>query len=179
MTWSRYCWYLPTNGSWFRHYWCLFNIARICRNPYEVWTLKSQQRYPRCKMSLRLFDGIVRYTCTVSSSSTSVLMSDRWVYNRTSNSHLISISLITIVISHAVFCYTVKRFCEPHDQRRSWLIWYAQSSRMRWLWLLELAEVTVLYICRFFDTSKQGFGAAVIHFANIFVSQSADDPCVW
>lgn len=50
---------------------------------------------------------------------------------------------------------SVKRFCEPKEQRRSWLIW-------------------------FFDTSKQGIGAAVIHFANVFLaSMFQGDPCTW
>ncbi|GBM96171.1 hypothetical protein AVEN_239488-1, partial [Araneus ventricosus] len=48
---------------------------------------------------------------------------------------------------------TVKRFCEPRRQRRPWLIW-------------------------FYDTSKQGMGALVIHFANIFLAEFFQgDPC--
>ncbi|XP_035227214.1 store-operated calcium entry regulator STIMATE-like isoform X2 [Stegodyphus dumicola] len=49
----------------------------------------------------------------------------------------------------------VKRFCEPRRQRRPWLIW-------------------------FYDTSKQGMGALVIHFANIFLAEFFQgDPCTW
>ncbi|XP_052284273.1 store-operated calcium entry regulator STIMATE-like isoform X3 [Dreissena polymorpha] len=34
--------------------------------------------------------------------------------------------------------------------------------------------------CRFFDTSKQAFGAAVIHFANVFLADVfRGDPCTW
>lgn len=49
----------------------------------------------------------------------------------------------------------VKRYCEPIYERRPWKIW-------------------------FFDTSKQGFGAAVIHFANVFLADMFQgDPCTW
>ncbi|GFU73917.1 major centromere autoantigen B [Trichonephila clavipes] len=49
----------------------------------------------------------------------------------------------------------VKRFCEPRRQRRPWLIW-------------------------FYDTSKQGMGALVIHFANVFLAEFFQgDPCTW
>ena len=39
----------------------------------------------------------------------------------------------------------------------------------------------LLYHCRFYDTSKQGFGATLIHFANVFISQTqqGSDPCIW
>lgn len=48
-----------------------------------------------------------------------------------------------------------KRFCEPKYKRRSWIIW-------------------------FYDTSKQGIGAAVIHFANVFLADMfTGDPCTW
>ncbi|KAL3852189.1 hypothetical protein ACJMK2_015863 [Sinanodonta woodiana] len=48
-----------------------------------------------------------------------------------------------------------KRFCEPKYERRPWRIW-------------------------FYDTSKQGFGAAVIHFANVFLADVFQgDPCTW
>ncbi|KAH9503762.1 hypothetical protein Btru_066570 [Bulinus truncatus] len=49
----------------------------------------------------------------------------------------------------------VKRYCEPQPSRRPWKIW-------------------------FFDTSKQGVGAAVLHFANLFLSEVFQgDPCTW
>ncbi|GFR84327.1 store-operated calcium entry regulator STIMATE [Elysia marginata] len=49
----------------------------------------------------------------------------------------------------------VKRYCEPQHSRRPWIIW-------------------------FFDTSKQGVGAAVLHFANLYLSDVFQgDPCTW
>ncbi|XP_024938601.1 store-operated calcium entry regulator STIMATE isoform X2 [Cephus cinctus] len=52
-------------------------------------------------------------------------------------------------------CVTVKRFCEPRYERRPWLIW-------------------------FYDTSKQGLGALVIHLANVYLaSRFQGDPCTW
>jgi len=55
----------------------------------------------------------------------------------------------------AFTCLVLKRFCEPSQRRRSWLIW-------------------------FYDTSKQGLGSMVIHFANIFLAVSFNgDPCTW
>ncbi|XP_055936505.1 store-operated calcium entry regulator STIMATE-like [Argiope bruennichi] len=55
----------------------------------------------------------------------------------------------------AFTCLILKRFCEPRRQRRPWLIW-------------------------FYDTSKQGMGALVIHFANIFLAEFFQgDPCTW
>lgn len=48
-----------------------------------------------------------------------------------------------------------KRFCEPKHERRPWRIW-------------------------FYDTSKQAIGAAVIHFANVFLAgMFQGDPCTW
>lgn len=48
-----------------------------------------------------------------------------------------------------------KRFCEPKHERRPWRIW-------------------------FYDTSKQAIGAAVIHFANVFLATMFQgDPCTW
>ncbi|XP_014777945.1 store-operated calcium entry regulator STIMATE isoform X1 [Octopus bimaculoides] len=48
-----------------------------------------------------------------------------------------------------------KRFCEPKHERRPWKIW-------------------------FYDTSKQAIGAAVIHFANVFLADMFQgDPCTW
>ncbi|KAG1666719.1 Store-operated calcium entry regulator STIMATE [Nymphon striatum] len=49
----------------------------------------------------------------------------------------------------------VKRSCEPKVGRRPWLIW-------------------------FYDTSKQGVGALVIHFTNVFLAGLFHgDPCTW
>lgn len=49
----------------------------------------------------------------------------------------------------------VKRFCEPKQERRPWLVW-------------------------FFDTSKQALGALLIHFANVYLSDVfKGDPCTW
>jgi hypothetical protein len=49
----------------------------------------------------------------------------------------------------------VKRFCEPRRTRRPWLIW-------------------------FYDTSKQGAGALVVHMANVYLaSQFIGDACTW
>ncbi|XP_038054388.1 store-operated calcium entry regulator STIMATE-like [Patiria miniata] len=50
----------------------------------------------------------------------------------------------------------VKRLREPKEDRRSWRIW-------------------------FYDTSKQALGAGVIHIANVFLSTelSSGDPCIW
>ncbi|XP_064605241.1 store-operated calcium entry regulator STIMATE-like [Liolophura sinensis] len=49
----------------------------------------------------------------------------------------------------------VKRCCEPKHERRTWIIW-------------------------FYDTSKQAIGAAVIHFANLFLADVfTGDPCTW
>ncbi|VDH94441.1 store-operated calcium entry regulator STIMATE-like [Mytilus galloprovincialis] len=49
-----------------------------------------------------------------------------------------------------------KRYCEPRYERRPWRIW-------------------------FFDTSKQAFGAFLIHFANVFLADisKGGDPCTW
>ena len=49
---------------------------------------------------------------------------------------------------------SVKRFCEPIDERRTWLVW-------------------------FYDTSKQAIGALVIHLLNIFIADlfGGVDPC--
>ncbi|KAA0200098.1 hypothetical protein HAZT_HAZT011367 [Hyalella azteca] len=47
----------------------------------------------------------------------------------------------------------VKRFCEPLKRRRSWLVW-------------------------FYDTSKQGLGAALVHFSNVILAEEfTGDPC--
>lgn len=48
-----------------------------------------------------------------------------------------------------------KRFCEPRYARRPWLIW-------------------------FYDTSKQGLGALIIHAANVWLSPHlTGNPCTW
>ncbi|XP_054163231.1 store-operated calcium entry regulator STIMATE-like isoform X2 [Oppia nitens] len=67
-----------------------------------------------------------------------------------SYSWTIQLLLATIAFT----CLIVKRFCEPHRYRRPWLIW-------------------------FFDTSKQAFGAFVVHFLNILLAEinSGRDPC--
>ncbi|EFA05999.1 store-operated calcium entry regulator STIMATE [Tribolium castaneum] len=55
----------------------------------------------------------------------------------------------------AFTCLIAKRFCEPRSERRSWLIW-------------------------FYDTSKQGMGAMAIHLANVWLAgQYQGDPCTW
>ncbi|GJQ79122.1 hypothetical protein Trydic_g5375 [Trypoxylus dichotomus] len=55
----------------------------------------------------------------------------------------------------AFTCLIAKRFCEPRHERRSWLIW-------------------------FYDTSKQGMGALAIHLANVWLAgQYTGDPCTW
>ncbi|XP_045164353.1 store-operated calcium entry regulator STIMATE-like [Mercenaria mercenaria] len=58
----------------------------------------------------------------------------------------------------AILAFTsliLKRYCEPRYERRPWKIW-------------------------FYDTSKQAFGAAVIHFANVFLADAFQgDPCTW
>lgn len=60
---------------------------------------------------------------------------------------------VSIIIE--VFAFLAKRFCEPRNERRSWLIW-------------------------FYDTSKQGMGAMAIHLANVWLAgQYTGDPCTW
>ncbi|XP_057370634.1 store-operated calcium entry regulator STIMATE-like [Daphnia carinata] len=55
----------------------------------------------------------------------------------------------------AFTCLVLKRFCEPARRRRSWLVW-------------------------FYDTSKQGLGSLVIHMANIYLATLFQgDPCTW
>ncbi|CAG9860282.1 unnamed protein product [Phyllotreta striolata] len=63
--------------------------------------------------------------------------------------------LQVLLASLAFTCLIAKRFCEPRGERRSWLIW-------------------------FYDTSKQGMGAIAIHLANVWLSgQYKGDPCTW
>ncbi|XP_026539751.1 store-operated calcium entry regulator STIMATE-like [Notechis scutatus] len=58
--------------------------------------------------------------------------------------------MVGTVIQHA---WKVKRFKEPKEERRSWRIW-------------------------FYDTSKQAIGAVFVHFANVFLSDLTEkDPC--
>ncbi|XP_055715960.1 store-operated calcium entry regulator STIMATE-like [Phlebotomus papatasi] len=55
----------------------------------------------------------------------------------------------------AFLCLIVKRFCEPSYVRRSWETWW-------------------------YDTSKQGIGALVIHMTNVYLAPLFQgDPCTW
>ncbi|KAJ2948645.1 hypothetical protein O0L34_g7901 [Tuta absoluta] len=55
----------------------------------------------------------------------------------------------------AFTCLIGKRFCEPRYARRPWLIW-------------------------FYDTSKQGLGALIIHAANVWLSPlQPGNSCTW
>ncbi|CRL01788.1 CLUMA_CG015004, isoform A [Clunio marinus] len=55
----------------------------------------------------------------------------------------------------AFSCLIAKRFCEPSYRRRPWDIWW-------------------------YDTSKQGIGAMVIHMTNVYLSPLfKGDPCTW
>ncbi|KAL1110171.1 hypothetical protein AAG570_008248 [Ranatra chinensis] len=63
--------------------------------------------------------------------------------------------LQTLLASLAFTCLILKRWCEPSSERRPWKIWW-------------------------YDTSKQGLGALVIHMINIVLSENFDgDPCTW
>lgn len=71
------------------------------------------------------------------------------------------ISMIFLAITvndyyyECISTFTAKRFCEPRFERRPWIIW-------------------------FYDTSKQGMGALVIHLANVYLAgQFQGDPCTW
>ncbi|KAG7163453.1 Store-operated calcium entry regulator STIMATE-like [Homarus americanus] len=60
-----------------------------------------------------------------------------------------------LLASLAFGLLVLKRFCEPKKHRRSWLVW-------------------------FYDTSKQGLGAMIVHFCNVFLSEAfRGDPCTW
>ncbi|XP_058057106.1 store-operated calcium entry regulator STIMATE-like [Anopheles bellator] len=60
-----------------------------------------------------------------------------------------------ILASLAFTCLIAKRFCEPQYNRRSWETWW-------------------------YDTSKQGIGALVIHMANVYLAPLFQgDPCTW
>jgi len=63
-------------------------------------------------------------------------------------------------------CNSLKQ--HPH---RGWCLSYTCMH-----WDMSLIESVC---CRMYDTSKQGVGAALIHFANIFISESEKDPCAW
>ncbi|XP_060064639.1 store-operated calcium entry regulator STIMATE-like [Ylistrum balloti] len=64
--------------------------------------------------------------------------------------------LVQAVLAFLAFTsLIVKRYCEPEYERRPWKIWT-------------------------FDTSKQAFGAMVIHFANVYLADIFQgDPCTW
>jgi len=64
--------------------------------------------------------------------------------------------IVQVMLAGIAFTSLIaKRFCEPRYKRRPWIIW-------------------------FYDTSKQGIGAAVIHFANVFLADMfTGDPCTW
>ncbi|XP_069681606.1 store-operated calcium entry regulator STIMATE-like [Periplaneta americana] len=63
--------------------------------------------------------------------------------------------LQVLLAALAFTCLILKRFCEPRYERRPWLIW-------------------------FYDTSKQGMGALVIHLANVYLATTFQgDPCTW
>merc|ERR1712168_633261 len=64
--------------------------------------------------------------------------------------------IVQVMLAGIAFTSLIaKRFCEPKYERRSWIIW-------------------------FYDTSKQGIGAALIHFANVFLADMfTGDPCTW
>ncbi|XP_014676666.1 PREDICTED: store-operated calcium entry regulator STIMATE-like [Priapulus caudatus] len=71
--------------------------------------------------------------------------------SRTSGAGFVQGLLALVSFSALIF----KRFCEPKSARRPWLIW-------------------------FYDTSKQGLGALLIHFANVLLSDAfKGDPCTW
>ncbi|XP_050540550.1 store-operated calcium entry regulator STIMATE-like [Daktulosphaira vitifoliae] len=63
--------------------------------------------------------------------------------------------LQALLATLAFLCLIIKRFCEPKYDRRPWKVW-------------------------FFDTSKQGLGALLMHSANLLLAgQFQDDPCTW
>lgn len=54
-----------------------------------------------------------------------------------------------------IYKIPAKRFCESRSYRRPWEIWW-------------------------YDTSKQGIGALVIHMTNVYISPLFQgDPCTW
>lgn len=65
------------------------------------------------------------------------------------------ISLVHNIYFVTISTFLGKRFCEPRYARRPWLIW-------------------------FYDTSKQGLGAFIIHAANVWLSpHMTGNPCTW
>lgn len=59
------------------------------------------------------------------------------------------------VMKTSIIIIIVKRFREPINGRRSWSTWW-------------------------YDTSKQGIGAILIHFTNVLVAPLfSGDPCTW
>ncbi|GAB6033517.1 hypothetical protein CHUAL_013396 [Chamberlinius hualienensis] len=60
-----------------------------------------------------------------------------------------------VLATLAFMLLIIKRFIEPKIYRRPWVVW-------------------------FYDTSKQGIGGLVIHFANVFLAGVfTGDPCTW
>jgi hypothetical protein len=60
-----------------------------------------------------------------------------------------------ILAGMAFTCLIAKRFFEPPYLRRTWEVWW-------------------------YDTSKQGIGALLIHFVNIYLAPIFQgDPCTW
>lgn len=48
------------------------------------------------------------------------------------------------------------------------------------MYAFKCSELVSVFACRFYDTSKQGVGALVIHFANVFLAEFFQgDPCTW
>lgn len=72
------------------------------------------------------------------------------------HSAIIFLLLCKILLFCNAFClFPAKRFCEPKYRRRPWNIWW-------------------------YDTSKQGIGAFVIHMTNVYLSPLfRGDPCTW
>lgn len=64
--------------------------------------------------------------------------------------------ILQIILAGIAFsCLIAKRYCEPKYRRRPWNIWW-------------------------YDTSKQGIGAIVIHMTNVYLSPLYHgDPCTW
>ncbi|CAG9802586.1 unnamed protein product [Chironomus riparius] len=64
--------------------------------------------------------------------------------------------ILQIILAGIAFsCLIAKRYCEPKYRRRPWNIWW-------------------------YDTSKQGIGALVIHMTNVYLSPLYHgDPCTW
>ncbi|GFO12720.1 store-operated calcium entry regulator stimate [Plakobranchus ocellatus] len=102
------------------------------------------------------------YTLLNSSSSNRMLHTNR-IWTKEDELHcdhgdlrgLLGLFVQALLAFLAFTSLIIKRYCEPKHSRRPWIIW-------------------------FFDTSKQGVGAAVLHFANLFLSDVFQgDPCTW